>query len=209
MATSNIPHVEFLKNKKLAIEFEIISLEDLFSRAGKIVPPLKTPHRLRFHNILYITAGGGTHKIDFEPYPFNEGSLIFVSRGQVQAFDVRPGIKGYLLLFTTDFLEKNLIHSDVVSLYRFYNYHLHAPIIHAQKTREEGIHDLVKEIKREYCNPNHFLKEEILRHFLKVLMLKVERNKRTLTSDQKKAEWLVRFGIFNEHLEKHIARQEV
>jgi len=39
--------------------------------------------------------------------------------GQVHAFDVRPDIDGFGILFTDDFLSKNLIHSDILSYYRF------------------------------------------------------------------------------------------
>ncbi len=180
-------------------------LEDLFSRRNKILPPIDHPHRVEFHNIMYITGGKGTHHIDFQPYTLSQGSLIFTSRGQVHAFDVHPEIQGYLLLFTTDYLEKNLIHSDVVSLYRLYNYHLHAPVMQPEETRGEGLHDLFEAIKQEYENPDCFAKEEILRLFLKALLLKTERIKRTVTAQQKKTEWLIRFGHFTEHLEKNIS----
>lgn len=103
--------------------------EDLFARKEKMVQPLDRPHRVNFHSIIYITACEGTHQIDFHPYAFSEESLLFISRGQVHAFNVRPDIKGYLLLFTSDYPEKNLIHSDVVSIYRLYSCHLHTPIM--------------------------------------------------------------------------------
>lgn len=204
MEIPNIPQVEFCKQNKLAIEFEIMPLETLISKRDKLLQPLDFPHRVTFHNILYITSGKGTHHVDFKPYYFSEGSLLFISQGQVHSFDVHSDIKGYLVLFTTDYLETNLIHSDVVSLNRLYSYHLHAPIMQPLETKKEGFHDLFKEIMKEYANPDHFAKEEILRLLLKVLLLKAERIKRTVTTDQKKTEWLIRFGHFKEHLEKHI-----
>jgi AraC-like DNA-binding protein len=154
---------------------------------------------------MYITAGKGTHYIDFEPHALSPGSLIFISKGQVNAFDVQPDIKGYVVLCTTDYLEKNLIHSDVLSLYRLYNYHLHSPVLQPEETRGEGVHDVFKELVREYENPDIFAKEEILRLLFKVLLLKVERIKRTVTADQKKTEWLIRFGQFKDLIEQHIA----
>lgn len=180
-----------------------MNLEELLARNDKLAHPLDHPHRVKFHNIIYIAAGEGTHHIDFQPYTFSQGSLIFISRGQVHAFDVRPDIRGYIVLFTTDYLENNLIHSDVISLYRLYNYHLHAPVMQPQETRIEEFFDLFKEIEREYSNPNSFAKEEILRLLLKVVLLKTERIKRTVTTEQKNTEWLIRFGHFKEHLEKH------
>lgn len=205
MEVSDIPQVEFFRKIKLTIEFEILALEDLFSRKDNLVPAIDHPHRVKFHNIIYVTAGEGTHHIDFQPHEFRRGSLIFISQGQVHAFDVHPDTRGYLLLFTTDYLEKNLIHSDILSLYRLYNYHLHSPVLQPQETQGEGFYDLFKEMKKEYANPDLFAKEEILRLLLKVLLLKTERIKRTVTPEQKNVEWLIRFSQFRELLTMHIA----
>lgn len=103
--------------------------------------------------------------LTFQPFTFSQESLFFISRGQVHAFDVHPDIRGYLLLFTTDYLEKNLIHSAAVTLYRLYNYHLHAPVMQLEETKGERLHQLFEEIKREYANPDFFVKEAILRLF--------------------------------------------
>lgn len=205
MEVSDIPQVEFARKKKLTIEFEILALEDLFSKRAEMVPPIDHPHRISFHNIMYITAGEGTHHIDFQPHKISQGSLIFISKGQVNAFNVQPDMRGYLILFTTEYLEKHLIHSDVLSLYRLYNYHLHSPVMQPEETQDEGFHDLFRGITAEYSNPDVFAKEDILRLLLKVLLLKAERIKRTVTADQKKTEWLIRFGQLKELLEKHIA----
>lgn len=186
MEISGIPQVEFFKRKERAIEFELVAIEDLFTRQDKLVPPLDLPHRVKFHNILYITGGEGVHQIDFQPYPFSSGSLIFISRDQVHAFDVRADIRGYLLLFTTDYLEKNLTHSDVVSLYRLYNCHLYSPVMEPLDTRDEELEALFTEIKREYSNPDIMAKEEILRLLLKVLLLKAERIQKSVNKEQKK-----------------------
>ncbi|MFT5700060.1 MAG: AraC family transcriptional activator of pobA [Desulforhopalus sp.] len=204
MNASDIPRVDFYKKANHPIEFEIMDLEGLFARGKKISPRIDHPHRVKFNTIIFITGGKGTHHIDFQPYPFSQGSLIFTSVGQVHAFDIQPGVKGYLVLFTRDFLEKNLIHSDVVSLYRLYNHQMHAPVIQPQETEGVGFNHLFKEIMREYGNSEFFAKEEILRLFLKMLLLKAERIKRTVTTEQKNTEWLIRFGHFKEHLEKHI-----
>lgn len=206
MENSDIPKVDFFKNNKgHQVEFEILALEDLLARKKRLSHSLEHPHRVQFHIILYITAGEGTHYVDFQSYAFSPGSLIFISQGQVHAFDVRPGIKGYLLLFTAEFLRKNLIHSDIVSFYRLYNYHIHAPIMQPGETKGEAFHNIFKEIEREYSHPDLLAKDEILRLQLKVLLLKAERIKRTVIAGQKNTEWFVLFGHFKEQLEKHYA----
>ena len=85
------------------------------------------PHRIEFYQIMFITKGLGKHYIDFRPYKYKAGSILFISKGQVHTFEVSSDIDGFLILFTDAFLSKNLIHSDMLSYYRLYNYHLHSP----------------------------------------------------------------------------------
>lgn len=201
-----VPKVSFLKAKKTEIEFEIFTLNSLFSRQHKLRHPLDKPHRIDFYHILFVTKGTGLHYIDFRPYEYSEGSTLFISKGQVQAFDIDSENDGYLILFTEAFLSKNLIHSDVLSFYRLYNYHLHLPVIHPNQTGIDVFNTIISEIYKEYNYPDNFAKEEILRLLLKLLLLKAERIKRTLIPQEKNAEWFIRFGGFQSLLEKHISQ---
>ncbi len=198
-----IPQISFLKTNNSKIEFEIFTLRSLFSRQDNLNHPLGKPHRIEFYHILFITKGAGIHYIDFHPYEYNEGSILFISKGQVHAFEVRFDIDGFLILFTEAFLSKNLIHSDVLSLYRLYNYHLHLPIMQPEEAEENIFDNIINEIYREYNLSDNFAKEEILRLLLKLLLLKAERIKHTLIPPEKNAEWLIKFGEFRNQLEKH------
>jgi quercetin dioxygenase-like cupin family protein len=91
-------------------------LEKLFSRQNKINISLEKPHRVEFYHIIFIQKGDGTHFIDFRSYNYNTGDVLFVSKGQIQAFEINPEVKGFIMLFTPTFLSKNLIHSDIISL---------------------------------------------------------------------------------------------
>lgn len=93
-----IPQIPFYKKSKTEIEFEIFSISSLFSRHDKLDLSIDKPHRVEFYQIHYITKGTGTHFIDFKPYQCKEGSIIFISKGQVQAFDVHSKIDGFLIL---------------------------------------------------------------------------------------------------------------
>lgn len=206
MAESDIPKVDFLKKKKgHHLEFEIMALEDLLAKKDSLAPHIGQPHRVLFHNIIYITAGEGAHYVDFQPYAIDRGSLIFIAQDQVHAFDIHSGLHGYVLLFTAEYLKKNLIHSDLVSLYRLYNYHPHTPVLPPHETRPEAFHHLFKEIEREYSHPDLLVKDEILRLLLKVLLLKAERITKTIAPEQKNTEWFLLFGRFKEQLLHHYA----
>lgn len=204
MLSDNIPSVTFRKKLGSDLEVEVIALEDFFARK-KTIHLLRRPYRVRFHNILYITSGNGTHYIDFEPYDFSPGSLLFISQEQVQVFDAKPDVSGYLLLFTNEYLEKNLIHSELLSLYRLYNYHLHIPVLSANETVAESFEAIFKELKREYDHPLSFGKEEILRLLIKTMLLKAERIKSSLVGDIKISDWLIKFSKFKELLQKRFS----
>lgn len=180
-----------------------MALEDLIGRRDQLPLPLERPHRVQFHNIIYITAGHGTHYIDFQPYSLSPGSMVFVAQGQVRAFDTNNDHKGYLVLFTANYLENNLIHSELLSLYGLYNYHLHTPVLSPQETRRENFHHNFLEIHREYFNQNHQLKEDILRLQLKTLLLKVERVKQTLSPPEKNTDRFSLFCDFREKIAEH------
>ena len=200
-----IPKISFLKKIKAEIEFEILTLNSLFSRQDKLKFSLDKPHRVDFYHILYITKGTGLHYIDFRPYNFEEGSILFISKGQVHSFDVCPENDGFLILFTEVFLSKNLIHSDILSFYRLYNYHLHSPIMQPEEMGNMNLINIINEIYEEYYFSDDFAKEEILRLLLKLLLLKAERVKRTLIPQEKNSEWVIKFGVFRNRLEKYFS----
>ncbi len=201
-----IPEVVFSKKTRTEIDFEIFTIRSLFSRLDKIDVALDQPHRVDFYHVIYIAKGAGLHTIDFKSYPYREGSIYFISKGQVHAFDLQSDADGYIIIFTEAFLTRNLIHSDILSFYRLYNYHLHEPVIQAEESGRDGFKTLVKEMYWEYLLSNNFAKEEILRLLLKLLLLRAERIKQTMAPDGKNAEWFNTFSLFRNHLEKQFAQ---
>ena len=199
---NKIPRISFLKKQKPELEFEILSISSLFSRNDKLKSPVNIPHRVDFYIIMFITQGAGIHCVDLKPCKFKKGSILFISKGQVQSFDVRSGTDGFLIVFTDDFLLKNLIHSDILSFYRLYNYHLHEPVIQPEEAGNE-FRNIINEIDHEYQQPDNFAKEDILRLLLKLLLLKAERIKRTLIPGGKNTDWVTTFTLFKNHLEKY------
>ncbi|MEM8860419.1 MAG: helix-turn-helix transcriptional regulator [Chloroflexota bacterium] len=201
----SLPNLQFFKTKKKNLEFEVFPLQSLFSRNEKLPVPVTVPQRLQFFNIMFITKGSGVHFIDFEPHEFSAGDLVFVSKGQAQAFRPSETHDGYLMLFTERFLSKNLIDSDVPSFYRLYNYHLQSPIVRPSKNEFPIFSNLVAEILNEYQSDEVFEKEEVLRLLLKLFLLKAERIKRTPNASEKNSDSFLKFGEFQNYLEKNIS----
>ncbi|SES40724.1 helix-turn-helix domain-containing protein [Actinokineospora terrae] len=62
------------------------------------------PHRHDFYEILYLTGGGGTHVVDFEPYPIEPHSVYVLAPGQVHFWQDTELIRGRVLVFAEEFL---------------------------------------------------------------------------------------------------------
>lgn len=90
----DIPLYPFQPAQDDAIPFEIISIEELPRFAKR-----PTPHRHAFYAIFWVTAGGGTHYLDFVGDEIRANSLHFVGPGQVHYWDIAKELKGVTVVF--------------------------------------------------------------------------------------------------------------
>ncbi len=193
---TEIPEINFIKQNRVEIEFETFELSRLFARRDQLSHRLDRDHRIHFYILLLITKGSGIHRIDFEPYPYSEGSVILISKEQVHAFDARSRSDGIVILFTEQFLNKHVIHSDILFLHRLFNYHLHTPVIHRQKRAGENLSPIFHQIHDEYYSAENYAKEELLSAQLKILLIKAERIKKPVISKDGKSGWVDLFIRF-------------
>lgn len=199
----NLPQISFLKEKqkKHLLGFDIITLEDLFSRHGNFA---RKPHRIDFYHILYISQGSGNHYVDFRLFPLAAGDLLFIFPGQVHAFAMnQKNTRGFLILFTEEFFTDNLSHTDFLFLGQLRNYHLHSPLISPPEEEKKTFAHHFQEMVDEFFDSNDVFKKKILRLQLKLLLLKAERLTLCNQPAQKHIEWLNRFMKFHKLLEKY------
>lgn len=101
-----IPDVEYNAQERDDLGIEYIELDSLYKRFPfKDHDPSK-PHRVHFNTLILITEGTGTHFVDFHKYPVQPGSIIYVRRHQVQAFDFTNKPQGKMLLITPRFIDQ-------------------------------------------------------------------------------------------------------
>jgi len=185
---TTIPDVTFRNRPDSPLEFEIFSLQNLFIRQRKIKLSIDKPHRIKFHQIIYITQGRGTHFIDFKPYYYEDNSIIFVARGQVQSFEINNQTNGFMILFTDSFLLASS--SDLSN--RLYNYPLYSPII----PKRSGFKNIIDNLANEYQHNADFAHNDILRLELKLLLLKAQRAQQSLNTPSHTPEYLLLFIKF-------------
>lgn len=201
---TDIPEIKFKDRQKKNFEFELIytnrNLKAVFPKQHK---PYR-PHRLSFYTILFIIDGEGQHFIDFKPYDYKKGSLIFLSKEQVHAFQENEGREAYFLLFTEHFLEKNPGNSNLIQQLSIYNYHLYEPVIHLSEEQFHQLHNIARTIKKEYDDPDDFATEDIIQSYLRIFLFQAERIRKQHLEKQTKPYYYEEFGHFQSLLQQHI-----
>ncbi|OHD35747.1 MAG: hypothetical protein A2086_12230 [Spirochaetes bacterium GWD1_27_9] len=202
----DIPNVNFYKKTYPELEFEIMTLDKLHKRRKNISNKLIKFHRINFFQIIYISKGSGNHFIDFERYDFEAGDLILISDNQIQSFGRNIENDGYLILFTENFLIKNMLHRESDSLGRLFNNYLYPPLLKKSIINNENLLNIFQEMEFEYNNEELFHKEEILIHLLKIIFLKISRIQKNLIPRIKNVEWIQIFSKFRKELKYGISQ---
>ena len=102
-AERELQEVTFSRQDRLPLEVEVLRLEELLG--PPIKPKTTKPTRSRFHTMLLIDGGNSSHEIDFVRHKVGPGDLLVIPEGRVHAFAGERVIRGYMALFTTNFLQ--------------------------------------------------------------------------------------------------------
>ena len=205
IAMSEVPNIRFKKDSEHTLEFEIVSLSQLFRQTFSDHDPLKS-HRLNFYAIILVTDGQpGTHYIDFNTYAYQKGSLIFIAKEQVHAFSSLQNNEGYLVLFTEAFLTQSMAHEDTVFLQQLFNYPLYHPVVPLPTRPFSEFKTMIGMARQESERASDFASERILRSYLNLLLLKSQRLRKEHT-DYHDSSYYPEFIQFQQLLQKDIFR---
>jgi len=104
-------HIKQYQNN-LPVAVEIKTMQEIDEKLGGITDK---PHRHNYYTIIWATEATGKHIIDFKEYTIQSNYIFFVSPSQVHQVITNHSPKGYVFLFTSDFLEMNSINKDFIS----------------------------------------------------------------------------------------------
>ena len=149
---ADIPSISFRPANE-NLQLEIVKVEELFSRElDSLNHDPQQPHRPSFNIILLPMEGKGKHMLDFQEYFLEAGDILMIAKGQVHAFGKNPQYKGYLLLFTEDFVLHYFPEESLKLLSRLYNYHIGSPLLKDQGFVQALIDEIAKELMEKNKN---------------------------------------------------------
>jgi len=162
------------------------------------------PSRLHYYAILFILDGEGRHFIDFQTYQYKRGSIIFVAKEQVHAFERNINRRAIFFGFTEAFLEKNSLGSNLIQQINLYNYHLYPPLLQLDASEIPFFEIVVNRISEEFHAPDDFATEEIIASMLKIFLLSAERIRRKTTYQSVHPTYYPTFLAFQKLLDQHM-----
>jgi AraC-like DNA-binding protein len=133
------------------------------------------PHRHNYYTILWVRKGSGLHHIDFRSYDVKDDTIYFLTPEQVHHVQINRGAKGYVLLFTPDFLhEQGLSQHWIEDTGFFFRCDDLAPFHLTKEMNSHGLEHLVLHIQEEYTARKPFYLDGI-GSWLKLFLLECKR----------------------------------
>lgn len=155
-------------------EFEILNMGQLCAEFSKEVT---TPHRAEFYQILWFEKGSPTHMVDFNSIKTEPNTLVFVNKNSVQQFDTTLNYDGKVILFTDNFFCKEETDVKFLKSTILFN-----DLISVSGVSISNISSLfsnfLKLIETEFKNSKDHYQSDILRNYLRNLLLLSEREKK-------------------------------
>ena len=191
-----IPNVSFL-SKKLNTAIEIIDLLSIQTRQLSHDP--EAPHRVQFYMLIQIDKGCGEHFIDFQKYPFQKNSLIFINKHQIHAFDFSHPLEGKVILFTDEFIGQVQTNMRLPLFSPFYLASNWQPVFTPEPDLQKHCKTLIGEAEQELLHRDS--QPMIVMLIFSALLLMVMREK-SFSQRNVKQSHLLTFQHFGELLEK-------
>ncbi|RNC88248.1 MAG: helix-turn-helix domain-containing protein [Winogradskyella sp.] len=195
----DIPHIAFQPGEKENFGLDIIPIGKIKSLKDNFNHNPEQPHQIKFYNLIFFTEGEGRHFIDFNWFPVQENTLIYLTKDQVNAFDFSSDLKGYCMLFTEDYFVNSFLHLPEDFVFRLFNPQLFSPIL--QIPKQSDFNSYFKLLLNEFNQTNGFNQKTILESLFVILVSKAEYYKQHQTFHIKDSSQIQLFQKFTKLLE--------
>jgi len=200
----DIPHISFNPATPDNFGFEIVPIAEIAKRRGEHKHDPELPHQLKFYNLIFFTEGTGRHFIDFNWFPVQANSLMYLTKDQVNAFEFSDDLKGYCVIFTEEYFVNSFSNLTGDFVFRLFNPELFSPIL--QIPQNSDFVSYFKLLVKEYDNPNSFNQKSIINALLTILISKAENLKQSMTFHISDSSKLMLYQRFIALIEKNVTQ---
>ncbi|MFK7776102.1 MAG: helix-turn-helix transcriptional regulator [Saprospiraceae bacterium] len=181
--------------------FDIVKIEDLLER--DLNHDIGKNHLVKFYIIFFAYEGQGYHTIDFTDYSYKSGTVLLIRKDQIHKFFRSPNVKGYLLVFTEDFIISHLNRMEALKSMQLFNDSLSFPKIEFNNEVEfSDFTILLKHLESEYNIKDNF-SIGITRSVLHIVITKLFRIKAKKGHFVERKKYMSRFIEFQNLVEEN------
>ena len=150
----------------------ILTLEEFIE---KYISIASNPHRISFYQIALIEEGEGHLWIDTNNFPYTSNSVFTATMGQIVSFEFKEKPKGYILLFSEEYINKqpgDLEWLSNLNMFNPFRYGGRTDVSHFEYIE---LITYLKIIEYELKIKDDYLSDSIVINLLKIFILMVER----------------------------------
>ncbi|MBY5920285.1 helix-turn-helix transcriptional regulator [Ferrimonas balearica] len=199
----DIPTVGYRTSFNPSAGIEVLDLEHFRQHQGSNACDLFEPHRVAYFCMIYIERGSGCHQVDGVEHPYRDGSVIFINKNQIHAFDPDDRPLGKMVSITPAFFSE--CSANIRNSY-FVPFHMsltHSPVLPMDDTINQTCKAMLNEIATAQKERGD---DDVFTQLLfSALVLKLARERRHIGSaanDEDRA----RFNDFLERVENQFAQ---
>jgi AraC family transcriptional activator of pobA len=176
--------------------FEIDTLESFCLHHGTIEEPVRKPH----HQIVWITKGSGSCRIDLEKYTISDNTIYTIPPGRFHRFSPAGQIAGYVLSFNTDFLQL-AIEGPGRPFFKEISADLKQVNMFLLQPDKPVLQNLLGDITREF-DTHLMLRLEILSGLFKIFLIHMKRLATTIWQEEASTHKMRLYNNFYAALDK-------
>lgn len=151
---------------------EMVKMPEFFDTKPDIETCLSHIHD--FYEIIWFRKGEGVHHVDFNTYPVANGTVFFISPGQVHSFDDNHAQRGCVMKVCTKLLNEQQDEDIAYLKYNVFNADS-VPYYRVEPAYYDQIEALIALIAQETSMGDSIGHEDYLRSLIRMLIITVER----------------------------------
>ncbi|SHH46068.1 AraC-type DNA-binding protein [Chryseobacterium oranimense] len=166
----SVLHIELFQSGRNTSDFYFNTMKEHLVVGHRHI---EKPHRHDFYAAVLFTKGKGIHEIDFQRYDVSEGSLFFLSPGQIHSWELSEDIDGYIFFCSQEFYEMHYVNQKLRN-FPFFGSVSFPRKLQLEIDELEKINRLFQELGEEFHSPN-FMKEGFILSLMSQIFINAAR----------------------------------